>query len=1559
MLLGAFVYLLSINFINTNRKIRMSAFIKSKQTYLVIASKMVRPGKVYILTVTIFQAHEPIRVTASIQRNGVSMASNERLCQINEPEELMVQMPTSSMPGTYTLRVEGNFNGALGGNVFMNTSRLYFSQRSMTIFIQTDRPFYQQGQVVKFRTVPINTDLKAFDNALDVYMLDPNRKIMKRWLSRQTNMGAVSLNYPLSQQPITGNWSVKVVAQGQIEEKSFLVEEYYQTRYEVKVLMPSVFKSTDRYIHGTVMANFTSGVPVPGNLTLKASVRQLKGYGLKEFILIEEKFYKSFPGHQDFHLPMSKLKDWIPDSEVTVEAIVGEYYFNTTVSGFCSCLIYNSSMQLKFLGSSPQIIKPSMPFKAYLALSYFDGAPVPEWRFKDHRMVLRSTIELQNGGRRDLDIKWLKMNPDTPGLWRVKIDLNQELLRKSVINEVHKITLKASYSDEKGGFADAELIAYAPRNHKNHMIQVDTSSKKPQVGEYIIFHVRTNYFAQSFHYVLISKGIILSSGSEKMNSKVKTFAIALSAEMAPTSTLVVYHVSKSGFLIADSITFPVNGISRNKFTVQLNNQKDKSGNTIEVRVIGEPGAYVALSGVDKELYSMQAGNELTHAEVLRRMGEFDEEVNSTLNHVWTSREGEPDFDVYFPSSTYGIDSNRTFDFAGLLVLTDSNMTTATHTCDIKEGFLPCLTRGCYRFDQQCDGIVNCPEDKLDESNCKCETLTHTCIYYNIAGPSIPLVDVAKFRLNRYNRLQRLYDNSWLWKDINIGPKGYYLFRVKVPVRPAQWVITGFGMSQKKGFGLLPYRLHYNGVRPFFMIVEMPKTIMQHEQIGIRASIFNYLTYEIEVILANSPDYKFVHVEGMGKVQSYRPRTSHEQHQHLVWIKAGSARDVYIPIVPTRLGKFNVTLTTRSLVGKETVVRAVNVEADGVPQYTHTSLTLDLSQSSYQLQYLDMNITESPIIPYRRDRRYIYDSNHARISVVGDVVGPAFPNMPMNTQNLLRKPYGTGESSMFNFASNLYMLLYMRYAGLRETKIEKKTFKYLNIDYQRQMTYQHKDGSFSPFRWNSEGSVWLTAFCAKTLFKATLSEWENFLYIDPKIISRAMSWLADHQTGYGAFYETSVNVYDRKMNLSSDYEKDYGRFRNISLTAHVLITLCEVKNLPGGVGSKVASARTLARKYLETMINIIEKFDDPYELAIVSYALTVSKSAKGETAFNMLYTKIKKVSGMYYWGKDDIKPPEVTIQNGRPYLMPRLPNEYYVNNIETTAYGLLTHVARQAVIQKEIVLWLNSHRLHDGGWGSTQDTIVAMQALMDYSIQSRLRDVTDISVSIEVPSMPDYIKYLQIREDNLLDLQILDIPSAWGVVVVKAEGSGMALLQLSIQYNVDWAIHQIPPPVPAYNLDITASYWGKNSSHITFNSCQRWTNFAESPHSGLSVLEITIPTGYVVQQQLLDGYVKSRIVRNLKRARFHEKKVIFYFDYLDRYDVCVNFTIQRWYPVANNSRYLPVKIYDYYAPERFNETSLDVYNFVEFVKLAMSSCELQNYPRLDLLEQFGSINHHKR
>lgn len=625
----------------------------------------------YRVIATVYRSTMPITVRASIQRNGVELASSASDCKDGIPEQLLLRVPSSSLIGSYRLRVEGNLHGVLGGTAFINETSLEFSQRSMTIFITTDKPVYMQGQTVKFRCVPVTTDLKAFTDAIDVYMLDPSGNIMRRWLSRQSNYGAVSLEYPLSTLPRFGLWTIRVVAQGQIEEKSFMVEEYYQTRFEVNVSMAPFVMDKDLYLHGSVMANFTSGIPVTGNLTLIATIQppdrptHLSLYPTN--IPAIEQTHRHFNGYMPFKIEvgsLSKLVNGInlDGATVTVKAYVGERFMDLVYSGYAKSKIFSSRLKLTFLGSTPQVFKPSMPFKAYIALSYFDGSPLPpeklDWRFIDVTPVVSVA-----GRQIQLPILRERMSPNYDGIWEVTIDLREhsQFKDKRVLMDVNKVRLEAIYTEQAGEKTRAVLEMYPYYTMTNRLIQVSTSTKSPKVGEYVIFHVRANYFVDSFSYVVVSKGMVLMTGTEVMSASIKTFAISLSPEMAPASTIVVYDITKGGEVTVDSLTFPVDGISRNNFSVTLNNRKDKSGDTIEVVVLGQPGTYIGLSAMDKDLYSLNGGNQINHADVLRKMNTFDTDSNGTLTHAWISRDGEMDQFLHFASPSLGIDANRTFE----------------------------------------------------------------------------------------------------------------------------------------------------------------------------------------------------------------------------------------------------------------------------------------------------------------------------------------------------------------------------------------------------------------------------------------------------------------------------------------------------------------------------------------------------------------------------------------------------------------------------------------------------------------------------------------------------------------------------------------------------------------------------------------------------------------------------------------------------------------------------------------------------------------------------------
>lgn len=297
--------------------------------------------------------------------------------------------------------------------------------------------------------------------------------------------------------------------------------------------------------------------------------------------------------------------------------------------------------------------------------------------------------------------------------------------------------------------------------------------------------------------------------------------------------------------------------------------------------------------------------------------------------------------------------------------------------------------------------------------------------------------------------------------------------------------------------------------------------------------------------------------------------------------------------------------------------------------------------------------------------------------------------------------------------------------------------------------------------------------------------------------------------------------NRKYNQSSKWpDNDPIQLRNITLTAHILIMLESVKDLSSGLSAKVSVAQSRAIQWLERNMKLLSDFGQPFEVAVVAYSLMKSKAAEAEAAFNILVRHARSEGGLMYWSRTSLPQPPYKIENQKPFLLPRLPYEYDSENIEATAYALMVYVARQEIVVDSIVRWLNTQRLQDGGWASTSDTANAMKALIEYTSAQRIRDISSLSLSVEATALPGKKQILHVNDKNRAQLQHVDIPEAWGTVKVEAKGTGYAILQMHVQYNVDIARFQTQPPVRAFDLWTRAEYYGRNHSHISYISCQR-------------------------------------------------------------------------------------------------------------------------------------------
>nr|BAR45627.1 macroglobulin complement-related 1 [Niponia nodulosa] len=1480
---------------------------RNDPSYLILASKTVRPGSVFSVAVNMLEPSATTDIVASVSRDGVEIAAAEGSLHGVDSQTLLLRIPQTSVQGQYKLRIVGTSNDILGPQ-FIETKDLKFSPRFLTIVVYTSRAVYNADMKMLIRVIILTMELKPFNEPVTINILDPKGNIMASYRSVQLNVGVAKVTYTVPQFPPLGWWKIQVVTYSQVETYDVLVEKYYNPKYEIDVIVPEFIISTDETLSGEIGAAYLAEGQIVGNLTRRLLVTRPNSRETP--LLIDEEIVPYFAGGHEFEYNLEEIKRQVPleaGTQLRVEGAVQEQFFGISYPCFSTTTIIDSKVVADFLGPDPKVFKPGMPFRVYVAVSYDDMEPLPEEKIAHANLEVTSAITLANGQIVPGEI----ISKPVPENGILKVDFDMPLRAKFMV-------IKARYFDEDGDTAEAETAAVVSNPLDDRAIHVYVTDSMANIGEYIVVHIQANFFMKKFWYLVISKGLIIHSAEESvelLRNPIKTISIPVASSMAPNFEVFVYHIARDGVIFADSVSIPINKFDRQKPNLKVNPYKDKTGNTVEVGVTHIPGSYYGITSRDAATFCYKCGADLTKASVLENLFGFNEGTERITKMKWLHRGADPDQVLYFDTPNAGVDAAETFRMSGLIVMTDG-FYTDTDRCNASLGMLSCRDGRCYPRRKKCDRIRDCANG-IDEIGC-----TQT-------KESALDMDLKMYRIYRKSRTEQFFDEEGEWGWLDFNTDYYDFFNREVSVRPSEWYVTGFAMNLNLGLSIQDQPILYNGVRPFFMTIEVPERCKSGEQIGVRTDVFNNQAFGMfaTVVIRGSEDYKFIHVEEAGFVSSYGPRTSIGEHQHQIWIEPNDQVVVYMPIVFTRLGEVEVTVEVWTNIGKGEDTATVTVVPDGTKQRFHTSVMLDMRTHPQLIKYLDINVTETPVIAYQKWRRYVYGSPQARFSAVGDVFGPVYPPEEINTDVLLDKPYYNAEGLAFTFGATVWMLHYLRLTNQLTKEVLYPSFEHMRYYYGSIMNFRKDDGSF--YMWDTwgtnldraESSVWLTAYIVRVFQYAVFPDWENVFYIDPHVITSAVTWLIKQQTPDGSFVETSRRFLNTRMDPSMK-NRNHPRYMNIPLTAFVLIAIGEIDDLPGQLRIRASSAKALATKFLERNYATIT---DPYEMAIVAYALTYVNSVEQEEVFQKL-DKIKfKGEGKYYWGRQTRPPGEIYTDNQRDLRLPRLPFKDDALSVEATAYALLVYIAKEGLWQERIVDWLNTMRGTEGGFISSQDTLVAMQALTEFTFRARLRDITDMRINMKSSSSPNVSETLELTPSNLATLQSVEIPNVWGHLEIYSKGAGLAISQLDYSYSVDRPELLIPPPQRAFDLNVYTKYYGKNNSHIDITSCQRWILQNEAPHSGVAVFEVDVPTGYYQDIPKFYEYVNSGKVRNLRRMSVNDRKVYAYFDYLDGNYTCITFTVQRWFPVANLSQYNLARIYEYHAPERYNETIFNTYN----------------------------------
>lgn len=507
----------------------------------------------------------------------------------------------------------------------------------------------------------------------------------------------------------------------------------------------------------------------------------------------------------------------------------------------------------------------------------------------------------------------------------------------------------------------------------------------------------------------------------------------------------------------------------------------------------------------------------------------------------------------------------------------------------------------------------------------------------------------------------------------------------------------------------------------------------------------------------------------------------------------------------------------------------------------------------------------------------------------------------NLQNLLQMPYGCGEQNMVLFVPNIYVLEYLNETQQLTEAIKSKAISYLISGYQRQLNYQHSDGSYSTFgdhgMRHSQGNTWLTAFVLKAFAQA-----QSYIYIEKTHITNAFNWLSMKQRENGCFQQ-SGSLLNNAMKGGVDDE--------VTLSAYITIALLEMP-LPV-THSVVRNALFCLETAWASISNSQESHVYTKALLAYAFALAGNRAKRSEVLESLNKDAVNEEESVHWQRPKNV---EGNVQEMRSFsYKPRAPSA----EVELTAYVLLAYLTSASsrptrdlsssdlTTASKIVKWIIKQQNSHGGFSSTQDTVVALQALSKYGAATFTKSNKEVSVTIE--SSGTVPRTLHVNNGNRLLLQEVRLADLPGNYITKVSGSGCVYLQTSLKYNILPEAGEAPFTLKVNTLPLN---FDKAEHHRKFQIHINVSYIGERPSSNMVIVDVKMVSGFI---PVKPSVKKLQDQSNIQRTEVNTNHVLIYIEKLTNQTMGFSFAVEQDIPVKN-LKPAPVKVYDYYETDEF-------------------------------------------
>ncbi|MFB3787446.1 MAG: MG2 domain-containing protein [bacterium] len=624
-------------------------------------------------------------------------------------------------------------------------------------------------------------------------------------------------------------------------------------------------------------------------------------------------------------------------------------------------------------------------------------------------------------------------------------------------------------------------------------------------------------------------------------------------------------------------------------------------------------------------------------------------------------------------------------------------------------------------------------------------------------------------------------------------------------------------------------------KPFFVDLDLPVALIQDDEVTIPVAVYNYLPAEqtVQVELERAPWFDLL--EG-----GFERRVS---------VAANEVTSVSYRVRATRLGKNPLTVYAWGTEDRDATGRDIEVRPNGEARY----ITFN--------GRLDNGVKHTVMFPEGR----VPGADKLFVKIYPGI----FSQVVEGLDSILQMPNGCFEQTSSTTYPNVLALNYMKQTQNITPEIEMKAREYINLGYQRLLTFEIPGGGFQVFG-NPPATRVLTAYGLMEF-----ADMNEVYPVDENLIPRTARWLIDQRRPDGT-WDPDENYAHAEMWQSIQDNP-------LLTTAYVALALSRTE-APSELGPTT-----------QYLLEHAGDATDAYTLGILCNALQalVPDSDITRECVQRLVNLGEIQGNEMHWAA------EASMSYARGDHA----------SVEATAWAAMALIqdGRFNTETGKALNWLIQQKDPQGTWGTTHGTVLALKAMV-LSLKQATREV-NATVLARVNGQ-DAARLAVTPENADLFRQIDLSPYVKGneqTIEIDLEGEGSLLYQVVGTYFEPWG----EVKTAAAPFDIQVDYDRKELRRNDTVTCRIHAKNQRPERVEMVMIDVGIPPGFRVERPTLDEYVDQKTIA---RYTLTARQLLIYLESMEG-GAALDLEVPMKATLPMTAKAPEAVIYEYYNPEQ--------------------------------------------